>query len=99
MEGYQEGTAKGDTELSSEKVVSVYEKHGNCENYIKEAKYDIAVGYVLLQPFWANDAGLQFILAVQDGLRKGNGIPAANQDLPGEVQFPGWKKHFQCLIL
>jgi len=32
------------TELPSEKVVISYEKRGNCENYIKEAKYDMAVG-------------------------------------------------------
>jgi len=28
------------TELPSEKVVFAYEKRGNAENYIKEAKYD-----------------------------------------------------------
>jgi len=33
-------------------VVSFYEKRGNCENYIKEAKYDMAVGHLLLQSFW-----------------------------------------------
>jgi Transposase DDE domain group 1 len=39
------------TELPSEKVVIAYEKRGNAENYIKEAKYDIAVGHLLLQSF------------------------------------------------
>jgi hypothetical protein len=42
------------TDLSSEEVVLFYEKRGNAENYIKEAKYDMAVGYLLLQSFWAN---------------------------------------------
>jgi hypothetical protein len=42
------------TELPSEKVVISYEKRGNAENYIKEAKYDMAVGHLLLKSFWAN---------------------------------------------
>ena len=33
------------TELSAEKVVISYEKRGNAENYIKEAKYDIAASF------------------------------------------------------
>jgi hypothetical protein len=33
------------TELPSETVVAFYEKRGNAENYIKEAKYDMAVGH------------------------------------------------------
>ena len=36
------------TEMASEKVVIAYEKRGNVENYIKEAKYDMAVGHLLL---------------------------------------------------
>jgi hypothetical protein len=44
------------TEQSSGEVVEFYEKRGNCENYIKEAKYDMAVGHLLLQSFWANNA-------------------------------------------
>ncbi len=40
-----------DMELSSEEVVEFYEKRGNCENYIKEAKYDMAVGHLLIQSF------------------------------------------------
>ncbi|MCC9331650.1 transposase, partial [Enterobacter hormaechei] len=39
-----------------EKVVIYYEKRGNAENYIKEAKYDMAVGHLLLKSFWANEA-------------------------------------------
>jgi hypothetical protein len=42
------------TDLLSEKVVISYEKCGNVENYIKEAKYDMAVGHLLLKSFWAN---------------------------------------------
>ena len=39
------------TDLSSEEVVLFYEKRGNCENYIKEAKDDMAVGQLLLHSF------------------------------------------------
>jgi hypothetical protein len=42
------------TELPCEKVVISYEKRSNTENYIKEAKYDMAVGHLLLKSFWAN---------------------------------------------
>jgi hypothetical protein len=44
------------TDLPSEKVVIVYEKRGNAENYIKEAKYDMYVGHLILKSFWANGA-------------------------------------------
>ena len=37
--------------------------------------------------------GKEFVFAFQDGLYKGNGIPAANQNLPVEVHFPGRKDH------
>jgi hypothetical protein len=50
------------TELSSVEVVEFYEKRGNCENYIKEAKYDMAVGHLLLQFFWANEAIFQLMM-------------------------------------
>ena len=50
------------TELSSIEVVEFYEKRGNCENYIKEAKYDMAVGHLLLQSFWANEAIFQLMM-------------------------------------
>jgi hypothetical protein len=50
------------TELSSEKVVIAYEKRGNAENYIKEAKYDMAVGRLLLKSFWANEAIFQLMM-------------------------------------
>ena len=49
-------------ELSSEVVVDFYEKRGNCENYIKEAKYDMAVGHLLLKSFWANEAVFQLMM-------------------------------------
>ena len=35
----------------------------------------------------------EVILAIQDGLRRGNRIPSANQDLQVEVHIPGWKDH------
>jgi hypothetical protein len=50
------------TELTSEKVVIAYEKRGNSENYIKEAKYDMAVGHLLLKSFWANEAVFQMMM-------------------------------------
>jgi len=50
------------TELPSEKVVITYEKRGNTENYIKEAKYDMAVGHLLLKSFWSNEAIFQLMM-------------------------------------
>jgi hypothetical protein len=56
------------TELPSEKEVIAYEKRGNAENYIrspkghKEAKYDMAVGRLLLKSFWANEAIFQLMM-------------------------------------
>lgn len=50
------------TNLESEKVVIGYEKRGNCENYIKEAKYDMNVGHLLLKSFWANEAVFQLMM-------------------------------------
>jgi hypothetical protein len=49
------------TKPSSEEVVEFYEKRGDCENYIKEARYDMAVGRLLLQSFWANEAIFQLM--------------------------------------
>ena len=50
------------TELPSEKVVISYEKRGNSENYIKEAKYDMSVGHLLLKLFWSNEAVFQMMM-------------------------------------
>jgi hypothetical protein len=50
------------TDLSSEEVVLFYEKRGNAENYIKEAKYGMAVGHLLLKSFWANEAVFQMMM-------------------------------------
>jgi hypothetical protein len=43
-------------------ILISYEKRGNAENYIKEAKYDMAVGYLLLKSFWANEAVFQMMM-------------------------------------
>jgi len=43
-------------------VVIVYEKRGNAENYIKEAKYNMAIGHLLLQSFWANEEIFQLMM-------------------------------------
>jgi hypothetical protein len=50
------------TDRSSEEVVDFYQKRGNCENYIKEAKYDMAVGRLLLKSFWSNEAIFQLMM-------------------------------------
>lgn len=50
------------TEMASEKVAIAYEKRDNAENYIKEAKYDIAVGRLRLRSFWANEAIFQLMM-------------------------------------
>ena len=50
------------TDLRSEKVVILYEKRGNAENYIKEANYDRSVGHLLLKSFWANEAVFQMMM-------------------------------------
>jgi hypothetical protein len=50
------------TELSPVEVVEFYQKRGNCENYIKEAKYDMAVGHLLLKSFWSNEAIFQLMM-------------------------------------
>lgn len=49
-------------DLESEAVVLSYEKRGNAENYIKEAKYDMSVGHLLLKSFWANEAVFQMMM-------------------------------------
>jgi len=50
------------TEMASEKVVIAYEKRGNAENYIKEAKYDMAVGHLLLKSSWADESIFQLMM-------------------------------------
>ena len=50
------------TDLESEAVVLSYEKRGNAENYIKEAKQDMSVGHLLLKSFWANEAVFQMMM-------------------------------------
>lgn len=50
------------TDLESEAVVLSYEKRGNAENNIKEAKYDMSVGHLLLKSFWANEAVFQMMM-------------------------------------
>ena len=49
-------------DLLPEKVVIWYEKLGNNENYIKEAKYDRAVGHLLLKSFGANESVFQLMM-------------------------------------
>jgi hypothetical protein len=42
--------------------ITGFVRSGNAENYIKEAKYDMAVGHLLLQSFWANEAIFQLMM-------------------------------------
>ena len=50
------------TGYSNEETARAYEKRGNCENYIKESKYDMNVGSLLLKSFWANEAVFQLMM-------------------------------------
>jgi len=59
-------------ELAS--TVKFYEKRGNCENYIKETKYDMNIDSLKMKSFsrkWSvfpdPDAGVQLIPAIQNG--------------------------------
>ena len=41
-----------------------YENRGNCENYIKETKYDMNIGSLKMKSFWANEAFFQIMMLV-----------------------------------
>ena len=43
-------------------MAAFYQKPGNSENYIKEAKYDMAVGQLLLKSFWPIEAIFRLIM-------------------------------------
>lgn len=51
-------------ELKPNEILDFYKKRGNCENYIKEAKYDMNVGTMILNSFWANEAIFQIQMLV-----------------------------------
>lgn len=51
---------------SLEEVVDFYQKRGNCENYIKKAKYNMAVSRLLLNSFWSNEAIFQLMMLPYD---------------------------------
>ncbi len=50
------------TDLSPAEVVEFYQKRGNSENHIKDAKYEMVVGHMLLQSFWSNEAIFQLMM-------------------------------------
>jgi len=77
------------TEQSSEEVIEFYEKLGNCENYIKETKYDMAVGHLLLQSFWANEAIFQLMMLAY------NLILLFKVDFAGETEYRRQIKTFR----
>lgn len=47
-----------------ENTVKFYDKRGNCENYIKETKYDMNIGSLKMNSFWANEAFFQLMMLV-----------------------------------
>lgn len=51
-----------ESKVARREDLAYYEKRGNAENYIKEAKYDMAVGHLLLKSFWANEAVFQMMM-------------------------------------
>ena len=77
------------TELPSEKVVITYEKRGNSENYIKEAKYDMAVGHLLLRSSGANEAIFQLMMLAY------NLFLLFKLDFPGSSEFRQQIKTFR----
>jgi len=85
-------------------VVVIYEKRGNSENYIKEAKYDLAVGNLLLEIFWANEAVFQLILLAYNLFCCSSLIPSIfqntgeNQDIPFELDVSCCEDHQKCKI-
>lgn len=42
----------------------LYKKRAKCENYIKESKYDMNIGTLILNSFWANEAIFQIQMLV-----------------------------------
>jgi len=84
-----------DRELSSKEVVDFYEKRGNCENYIKEVKYDMAVGHLLLQSFWANEAIFQLMMLAY------NLFLLFKMDFAGEAEYRQQIKNLRlkCIFL
>jgi len=51
-------------EITASEAVDFYKKRATCENYIKESKYDMNVGTMLLNSFWANEAVFQMQMLV-----------------------------------
>ena len=51
-------------EIKANEAVDFYKKRGTCENYIKESKYDMNVGTMILKSFWANEAIFQIQMLV-----------------------------------
>lgn len=51
-------------EVNANEAVDFYKKRGTCENYIKESKYDMNIGTMLLKSFWANEAIFQIQMFV-----------------------------------
>jgi len=52
------------TKWELDNTINFYEKRGNCENYIKETKYDLNIGSLKMKSFWANEAFFQIMMLV-----------------------------------
>lgn len=50
--------------VKSNEAVDFYKKRATCENYIKESKYDMNIGKMILNSFWANEAIFQIQMLV-----------------------------------
>ncbi|MFH0736422.1 MAG: IS1380 family transposase [bacterium] len=61
-EKYRYGVLVTNLDLSPELVWHLYKERANCENIIKELKYDFAAGSFNLQSFTATEAALNFIM-------------------------------------
>ena len=61
---YEHAMYVNNVNMELEEVVKFYERRGNCENYIKESKYDMNIGSLKLKAFWANEAFFQLMMLV-----------------------------------
>jgi hypothetical protein len=61
---YEHAMYVNNVNMELEELVKFYERRGNCENYIKESKYDMNIGSLKLKDFWANEAFFQLMMLV-----------------------------------
>lgn len=61
---YEHAMYVNNVNMELDAVVKFYERRGNCENYIKESKYDMNIGSLKMKDFWANEAFFQLMMLV-----------------------------------